>query len=89
MWINRTISQQVVNTSQSRPVVLLTGARQTGKSSLLIRLFKHLSYITFDHVQLMETAIASPIHFLSQFKDSVILDEIQYSPQILSPLKEE
>jgi len=87
MWIERSVSQQLLKASQTRPVVLLTGARQTGKSSLLIRLFSESKYITFDHIQQMESAKESPEHFLSQFQGATVLDEIQYVPELFREIK--
>ncbi|MBT4287030.1 MAG: ATP-binding protein [Deltaproteobacteria bacterium] len=87
MWIERNISERLLKTSLSRPVILLTGARQTGKSSLLVKLFAKSQYITFDHIQQMESAKESPEHFLAQFQKSTILDEIQYVPEIFRELK--
>jgi len=42
MWFDRTIEKNILSAVKSRPVVLLTGARQTGKSSLFQRMFKDL-----------------------------------------------
>ncbi|MBI9098794.1 MAG: ATP-binding protein [Spirochaetaceae bacterium] len=76
-----------MNSSLSRPAVLVTGARQTGKSSLLKNIFNTTEYITFDHLKYVEQAKESPEHFLKQLKQQVILDEIQYVPEIFRELK--
>ena len=44
MWIKRDISSVIVDLAAQRPCVVLTGARQTGKSSLVERLFSHFRY---------------------------------------------
>ena len=87
MWIKRSVKEKIIKASSSRPVVLLTGARQTGKSSLLQRIFKDAEYITFDHIRYVEQAKDSPGFFLDQFKGRTILDEIQYVPEIFRELK--
>ena len=87
MWVNRSLSANLVKAVKSRPAILLTGARQTGKSSLLQKLFPETEYITFDHLREVEAAKESPEFFLSRFEDPVILDEIQYVPEVFRELK--
>ena len=87
MWFDRYIERDILSAVQSRPVLLLTGARQTGKSSLLQRMFKDLEYITLDSIQYAEQAKENPDYFLGSFKQAVILDEIQYAPEIFRYIK--
>ncbi len=62
MWIDRQIKDQVNRCVQSRPAVLLTGARQTGKSTLLQHMFPDTHYVTFDHLQQVEAAREAQWH---------------------------
>ncbi len=87
MWVERLVKSKILKMAASRPAVLLTGARQTGKTSLLQRLFPDMEYITFDYLRQVEAAKDSPEYFLNQFKDAVILDEIQYVPEVFRELK--
>ena len=87
MWFDRHIAQHLITSVKSRPAILLTGARQTGKSSLLQREFPETEYLTFDHLRNVESAKESPEHFLSSFSRPVILDEIQYVPELFRELK--
>ncbi len=87
MWIERQIKDRVNRCVQSRPAILVTGARQTGKSTLLQHMFPDTTYITFDHLQQVEAAREAPEQFLSRFLDPVILDEIQYVPELFRELK--
>lgn len=87
MWIERSISEKILKAVKTRPAVLLTGARQTGKSSLLKKLFPSAQYVTFDHIRNIESAKTSPEFFIRSFKSQVILDEIQYVPEILKEIK--
>ena len=87
MWIQRQIKNVLANAVQTRPALLLTGARQTGKSSLLQKEYPDLAYITFDHLRHVEAAKESPEYFLAQFQGPAILDEIQYVPEIFRDLK--
>ena len=71
------------------PAVLITGPRQSGKTTFLIKeLGKQYQYISFDDPLSRDFAIQDPNGFLDQFKSNpAILDEIQYVPEILPYLK--
>ena len=87
MWFERQICSRLRAAVKSRPAILLSGARQTGKSALLQKEFPDTDYITFDHLRFVDAIKESPEHFLSQFEGPVILDEIQYVPEIFRELK--
>lgn len=70
------------------PSVVITGPRQSGKSTLLKHLFaKTHKYLSFDDLEIRERAISDPKLFLENAGEYIILDEIQYVPQILSYIK--
>ncbi|HQS84075.1 MAG TPA: ATP-binding protein [Alphaproteobacteria bacterium] len=72
------------------PAVLLNGARQVGKSTLLSHLFKdHLfdHYFTLDDITTLTACKTDPIGFLNQFQGKVAIDEIQRCPELLMTLK--
>ncbi|MBI3319700.1 MAG: ATP-binding protein [Candidatus Omnitrophica bacterium] len=70
------------------PSVAVTGPRQCGKSTLLRELFGSTHrYLSFDDPLLREQATADPKLFLENAGERVILDEIQYVPQLLSYVK--
>ena len=87
MWIERNFSKKIKEAVRTRPVVLLTGVRQSGKSSLLKKLFNDAHYITLDRITNAEEAEENPTNFLNRFKKRVIIDEIQYAPSLLRHLK--
>ncbi|MFP4488960.1 MAG: ATP-binding protein [Bacteroidales bacterium] len=87
MWIERDDAVKIKQAVKTRPVVLLTGIRQAGKSSLLQRLYPDAEYVTFDKVLIAEEAEQNPTRFLEKFKDRVIIDEIQYVPSLFRDLK--
>ncbi len=87
MWVERCLKSKLLEISETRPALLLTGARQTGKSSLLQNLFPDVEYITFDYLRHVEAVKDSPEYFLGQFDAKVILDEIQYVPEVFRELK--
>ena len=87
MWIERDYSAKIEEAVKTRPVVLLTGVRQAGKSSLLQRLFSDAEYVTLDRIVLAAEAEENPTSFLGRFNKQVIIDEIQYAPSLFRDLK--
>lgn len=87
MWIERQLTATLTDRVRSRPAVLLTGVRQTGKSSLLRKHFGQAHYVTFDNLNQVLSAQESPEHFLQNISGQCILDEIQYVPELLRYLK--
>lgn len=69
------------------PVVLITGPRQAGKSTLLQKCLKGYRYVTFDDPLIRSLAETDPELFLQTYLGPVILDEIQYVPKLFSYIK--
>ncbi|MFA7673319.1 MAG: ATP-binding protein [Clostridia bacterium] len=86
-WINRTITDHLINTIKTFPAVLITGPRQVGKSSLLQMVAKDFEYITFDNPLYLQQAKSDPELFLINHSSKLILDEIQYIPELFTYLK--
>jgi len=89
MWIQRNIASIILKVSKQYPVMLLTGARQVGKTTLLTRLFNEYDYVSFDLPSIAEQAETNPQLFFSKYNKHVILDEVQYIPEIFRYLKHE
>ncbi|MBN1959754.1 MAG: ATP-binding protein [Deltaproteobacteria bacterium] len=70
------------------PVWLLLGPRQVGKSSLLKRCGAKRQYINLDDLATRTRANADPILFARELQPPLIIDEIQYAPALLSPIKQ-
>ncbi|MFZ2386015.1 MAG: ATP-binding protein [Candidatus Omnitrophota bacterium] len=69
-------------------VLILTGMRQTGKSTLLKHLFqKTHRYVSLDDPRELRLAKDDPELFLDEYKEPLIIDEIQYAPQLLPYIK--
>jgi predicted AAA+ superfamily ATPase len=88
MYIERKIEKKILDLSRSFPVVMVTGARQVGKTTLL----KHLSepgrgFVTLDIPENRIMAIDQPTAFLQKYKPPVIIDEFQYAPELLPYIK--
>jgi predicted AAA+ superfamily ATPase len=69
------------------PVVVVTGARQVGKTTLLRQLFPALDYVVFDASLDLEQARSEPELFLKNHPAPVVLDEIQYAPELVASIK--
>lgn len=87
MWYDRHLQTKIQGMARNFKIVLLIGARQVGKSSLLSHLFPQLPHITFDPYLDQYGAKADPDQFLKNFPPPIILDEIQYVPQLISAIK--
>ena len=69
------------------PAILITGPRQVGKSTLLQHISKEHQYITFDDPILLDQARNEPTLFMLNHQGKLILDEVQYAPELFSCLK--
>lgn len=88
MWIRRKHTiQKIQKAVKTRPVILLTGVRQSGKSSILRKIYPEATYVTLDRVFLAEEAQQNPESFLDKFETPVIIDEVQYAPGLFRDLK--
>ncbi|GHT02485.1 ATPase [Synergistales bacterium] len=72
---------------RSFPVVLVTGARQVGKTTLLRQNSDAQSYYTFDDYVLLDSVKQDAIGFAANVSTPVILDEIQYAPLLFRAIK--
>lgn len=88
MYIKRLIEKTIINTLKTFPVLILTGARQSGKTTLLKHLFSNtFNYVSLDELDIRSPAINDPREFLARFKLPLIIDEIQNAPQLLPYIK--
>lgn len=87
MYIKRTSEDVIKNLSKQFKVVLVTGARQVGKSTLLKHCDENRNYVSLDDLSERELAINEPKLFLETHKAPLIIDEIQYAPELLSYIK--
>ena len=87
VWIERNIQTSLRRLAQTRPVVLLTGARQTGKTSLLRHLVPDRRFVSLDDPRIAELADHDPETFFKQFPPPLIIDEVQYAPGVFRYIK--
>lgn len=67
--------------------ILVTGARQVGKTTMLKNMNPNMNYITLDDMILNQSAVEEPELFLKANKPPIIIDEIQYAPNLLRYIK--
>jgi len=87
MWIKRAAEKSIRHAVKTRPVVVLTGARQTGKTSTLRHLFPDFEFVSLDLPTEAEQAERDPQLFLERHPAPVIIDEVQYAPGLFRHLK--
>ena len=88
MYVPRTLEPFVIRAAQQFPVVLLTGARQVGKTTLLRRLSQEgRAYVTLDDPLVLTLAKTDPALFMQRFPPPVLIDEIQYATELLPYIK--
>ena len=83
----RLLEKKLLEMSKFFKVVLVVGARQVGKSTLLKHVFPDLKVFVFDPLKDNYGAKSDPDLFLDSHNGPIILDEIQYAPQLLPALK--
>lgn len=87
MWIDRKYEPVFKRLFEQFPVVIVTGARQVGKTSLVRKIFPDYSYVSLDLPALAEQAENNPSDFLKSHSEPLIIDEVQYAPAIFRYLK--
>lgn len=87
MWIPRSIEPRLRRSARTRPVIVLTGARQTGKTSTFRRLFPDHAFVSLDLPTEAEQAEKEANSFLLRHPPPVIVDEVQYAPGLFRYLK--
>jgi predicted AAA+ superfamily ATPase len=88
MYAERRLTAKLYQLAESFPVVVISGARQVGKSTLLQNtLGKETEIVVFDPVIDIENARQDPELFLNNHPPPLISDEIQYAPELVSSIK--
>lgn len=88
-YITREIERKFIKMSNFFKVVLVTGARQTGKTTML----KHLAegtnrtYVTLDNTMVCSLAKSDPTLFFQTYKPPILIDEVQKAPELFAQIK--
>lgn len=86
-YVHRKIEESILKRTKEFPVIVLTGPRQTGKSTMLKAIFPKYNYVSLDDPRKAGAAIEDPALFLENYQSPLIIDEIQYAPNLLRYIK--
>ena len=88
-YITRNLEKVVSKVTKEYPVVLVTGPRQVGKTTMLQKLMEGTDrgYVSLDDLQERNIAKTDPELFLQLHKPPVLIDEVQYAPELFTYIK--
>jgi len=88
MYIKRTIEKAINRASKFFPVVLITGPRQVGKTTVFENCEpKDRNYVSLDTLEERDLAKQDPRRFLERYRPPLLIDEIQYAPELFPYIK--
>ncbi|MCK5280889.1 MAG: ATP-binding protein, partial [Cyclobacteriaceae bacterium] len=86
--INRKIEDILKEISTHFPIISLVGPRQSGKTTLVKKVFNNYKYVNLENTQNRGFAVEDPQGFIKQYNEHVIIDEAQYAPELFSYIQE-
>jgi len=91
-YIERNLEDIFLRTAKEYPALLLTGPRQAGKTTMLTRLMEYegrrRTFVSLDNYDALTLAKGDPVLFFQTYKPPLLIDEIQYAPELFSRIKE-
>ncbi|MCL1793604.1 MAG: ATP-binding protein [Oscillospiraceae bacterium] len=87
MYIKRHIEEAVLRRAEMKGAVVVTGARQTGKTTLMENIKPDIRKVTFDDLPTRRRAIDEPSAFFEMAPPPIFIDEVQYAPAIFHYIK--
>ncbi len=89
-YIKRDIEEKITALSKEYACILITGPRQVGKTTVLKRLMNaDREYVTLDDLEERGLAKRDPAMFLQMHRTPIMIDEVQYAPELFSYIKME
>jgi len=88
MYYSRHLEQVVKRISIRKPVLVMTGARQVGKTTMLREMYRDINYVTLNRPLVRESAKESPSLFFDENKPPIIVDEIQKAAELFDYIKD-
>lgn len=89
MYINRDMEKLVESLSLEYPAILITGPRQVGKTTMLQKLMEGTgrAYVTLDDLTARQLAKTDPELFFQTYGTPILIDEVQYAPELFTYIK--
>lgn len=87
MYINRQLETKFLKMSKFFKAVLVTGARQVGKTTMLKHLSDERTYVSLDDTDVLLLAKQDPKLFFMRYKPPIIIDEVQKAPELFPYIK--
>ncbi len=88
MYIKRHIEPVVSRIAKRKSVLVLTGARQVGKSTMLREVYHNINYVALNRPLVRESARENPSLFFDTYKPPIIVDEIQKAAELFDYIKD-
>ena len=88
-YIKRDLERKFVSMSKAFKAVMLVGARQVGKSTMLRHLAEddERTYVTLDDMRIRDLARSDPALFFQTYRPPILIDEIQKAPELFEQIK--
>lgn len=88
-YISRSLEKVVSEVTKEYPVILVTGPRQVGKTTMLQKLMEgtQRGYVSLDDLSERNLAKSDPELFLQLHKPPILIDEVQYAPELFTYIK--
>lgn len=88
MYISRHIEPVVSRIAKRKPVLVLTGARQVGKSTMLREVYRDINYVALNRPLVRESARENPSLFFDTYRPPIVVDEIQKAAELFDYIKD-
>jgi predicted AAA+ superfamily ATPase len=88
MYYHRHLETVAARIAKRKPILVLTGARQVGKSTMLKEVYKDIRYISLNRPLVRESAKDNPSIFFEVNKPPIVVDEIQKAAELLDYIKD-
>ena len=86
-YIPRILSSKIEDATKFYPVIVVTGPRQSGKTSLCRHLYPDYKYVNLENITTRANAADDPATFLESLGDRAIIDEAQHVPELMSMIQ--